>query len=122
MITDTDIHQHHNMKFHHTVLTSIYHDIIRLGVAYTPTEEPPSVWEGRLGLTKLEVGTKIEANYKALGKYYPGKVRLSITKCTIITITITTIISSLIRQLYPTQQTPLIDLCPQTLIESASDI
>ena len=53
------------------------------------------MWEGRLGVTKLEVGTKIEANYKALGKYYPGKVRESITACIIITITTITIPSSI---------------------------
>ena len=38
MMTDADIHQQHCSKFHHTVLTSIYHDNIRLGVAYMPTE------------------------------------------------------------------------------------
>ena len=36
--TYEDIHQQHCTKFHHTVLTSIYHDNIRLGVAYIAVE------------------------------------------------------------------------------------
>ena len=38
MIPYEDIHHQHCTKFHHTVLTSIYHDNIRLGVAYIAVE------------------------------------------------------------------------------------
>jgi hypothetical protein len=53
------------------VLAHIFHDAIRTGVPGPPTDEPLSLWEGRLphaANRRFEVGMRVQANYKAVGR------------------------------------------------------